>query len=74
MEIKIDIGYKQLLKLIKQLPASQVAKLKAELDETFIATKSEKEISDLQQFLIEGPVMSDDQYLFFKENRKKLNQ
>ncbi|MCB0397186.1 MAG: hypothetical protein KDD36_11055 [Flavobacteriales bacterium] len=74
MEIKLNIGYKQIMKLIRQMPASQVARLKAELDDKFLAGKSKAEITDLQQMLLEAPVMTDDQYKVFLENRKKFSQ
>lgn len=74
MEIKVDIGYKQIIKLIKQMPASQLARLKAELDDKFLARKSKKEISDLQQLLLDAPVMTNAQYQSFLENRKRFSQ
>lgn len=74
MEVKLNIGYDQLLKLVKQLPASQLARLKTELDDKFLTNKSKEEISELQNFLLEGPVMTDDEYKLYLENRKKINQ
>jgi hypothetical protein len=32
MELTLNIGYDQLLLLVKQLPANQIAKLKSEFD------------------------------------------
>lgn len=74
MEVKLNIGYDQLLKLVKQLPASQLARLKTELDDKFLTNKSKEEIPELQNFLLEGPVMTDDEYKLYLENRKKINQ
>ena len=74
MEIKLNIGYRELIEMIKQLPASQIRKLKSEL--ALIATDNdmEKEINDFQGFLSEGPVMDDDQYQDFLSNRKYFNR
>ncbi len=74
MEIKVNIGYNQIIKLIKQMPASQLARLKTELDDKFLADKSKTEISDLQHFLLDAPIMTDDQYQLFRENRKRFSQ
>ena len=74
MELRLSIDYNQLLNLIKQLPATQVAKLKAELDKKDTKQKPRKASSDFQKFLLNGPVMSDEQYSAFVENRERLNQ
>jgi len=74
MELNLNIEYEQLLFLIKQLPANQIAKLKTEIDDNFILVKSKDEISDFQQFLLNGPVMTEGQYDAFLENRKHFNQ
>ncbi len=74
MEIRLDIDYNQLLNLIKQLPATQIAKLKAELDKKNSKEKPQKAKSDFQKFLLNGPIMSDEQYSSFVENRERLNQ
>lgn len=74
MELKVDIQYDQLLTLIKQLPAAKIVQLKSDLSDSFIEKKAKSEISDFQEFLLKGPVMSDDQYEQFLENRKQFNQ
>ena len=74
MEIKLNIGYRELIEMIKQLPASQIRKLKSELALITTDNDMEKEISDFQGFLSEGPVMDDDQYQDFLSNRKYFNR
>ncbi len=74
MKLTLDIGYEQLLFLIKQMPANQIAKLKNDIDDSFVILKSKKEISDFQKFLLQGPVMNDEQYENYLENRKNFNQ
>jgi hypothetical protein len=74
MELRLKIGYRELLELIKQLPASQMAKLKSELSDELIEEKSKQEHSDFQKFLLEGPVMAEEQYQQFLDHRKSFNQ
>jgi hypothetical protein len=59
MELKIEIGFDQLLDAVKQLPDEQRAKLKAELNKK---PKTAPALNDFQKFLLNGPVMSDEQY------------
>jgi len=74
MELTLDLGYKQILHLVNQLPANQIAKIKYELLDNFIEEKSKNEVSDFQRFILEGPIMSDEQYSIFYQQRKHFNQ
>jgi hypothetical protein len=74
MELTVNLNYDEVVKLIKQLPASKLKQLKLNLDENFINSKASVEISNFQKFLLNGPVMSDKQFSEFKENRKLFNQ
>jgi hypothetical protein len=74
MELRLKIGYRELLELIKQLPASQLAKLKSELSDEMIEEKSKQEHSDFQKFLLGGPIMAENQYQQFLDHRKSFNQ
>lgn len=72
MELKVHVDYKELLALIKQLPASQIERLKLELEqECFTSKKSD---SKFQAFLLQGPVMSESQYEGFRKNRQRFSQ
>jgi hypothetical protein len=73
MQLTVNLGYEQIVNLIRQLPANQIEKIKKELTQDYITTKAQTEISEFQQFLLSGPVMSDKQYQDFKENRKQFN-
>jgi len=73
MEITIDIGYEQLLAAIKKLPAAKIKQLKSVLDEGFIQEKASAELSDFQNFLLAGPVMTTEQYQQYQANRKHFN-
>ena len=70
MELKLNIRYEELLNLLKQLPASQIRKLMADLA---LLVNRRKEKREFQQFLLEAPVMDDDQYQEFLANRKHFN-
>lgn len=73
MELKIKIGYNEILELIKQLPKTQILQLKTDIETQIIQTKQE-EITDFQQLLLQGPVMNDEQYDEYLENRKYINK
>ncbi len=75
MELSINLGYEQILQLVKGLPYSQKEKLTREIERD-LKTKKRKEtndgesLNDLQQLLLYGPLMSDEQYNDFKVLRK----
>jgi len=73
MELKLNIGYDQLPLLVKQLPANQIAKIKSELDDKYVLSKSKVEITEFQKFLLNGPVMSKEQYKNYFEHRKHFS-
>jgi len=74
MQLTVDIPYEQLISIIRHLPANQLAKLKSDLEHTVVVNNAETEKTNFQEFLLKGPVMSNDQYSAFKENRKAFNQ
>lgn len=74
MQLTVNIKYEQLIDVIRKLPANQLAKMKADLDLTLAKTKVDIDKTDFRKFLLSGPVMSDDQYSAYKENRKAFNQ
>lgn len=71
MEVKIDIGFDQLLSAIRQLPAKQRAILKKILNE-----KEEVKTpnSEFKSFLLNGPVFNDDQLNLIAEARENINK
>jgi hypothetical protein len=74
MELAANLGYQQIVNIVKQLPANQIEKLKTEFTLNYIREKAQAEISEFQQFLLSGPVMSDEQFQNFKENRKHFTK
>lgn len=73
MELKIEIGYEQILALIQQLPDSELLKLKIELDKK-LEQESLERSKLLQTMLLNGPTMSDEQYEDFLDFRKNFNE
>ena len=71
MELKVDIGFDQLLDAVKQLPEGQREILKAELNKE---PEKSAEQTDFQKFLLNGPVMSDEHYKAYKETRKQFRK
>jgi len=74
MELTLDLGYSQILHLVSQLPANQIAKIKYEISENSIAEKAKSEVSDFQKFILSCPVMSEEQYDNFNQQRLHFNQ
>jgi hypothetical protein len=73
MQLTVNLGYDQIVNLVKQLPANQIEKIKQEFTQDYINAKAQTEISEFQKFLLSGPVMSDQHYKEFKENREHFN-
>ena len=74
MELKIQIGYDQVLEIIRQLPVNQVEKLIFDTKLFLDQEKPQKNTTSFQKFLLSGPTMSNTQYDTFLENRKYFNQ
>jgi hypothetical protein len=51
MQAQVDIGFDQLLKIVKTLPPGQLKQLKAEIEKE---AKSDKSV-DLETLLLNGP-------------------
>lgn len=87
MELTIDIKYDQILELARQLPNKYKKKLSQEIEKD-LKKKNEgkikiqdikyenenEETNELQQLLLEGPIMSDEQFDDFKKLRKAFNK
>ncbi|MEI6143718.1 MAG: hypothetical protein WCP85_30850 [Mariniphaga sp.] len=74
MQLTVDIPYEQLIDIIRNLPPNQRAKIKADLELSVPVNDVETKKTEFQEFLLKGPVMSDEQYAAFIENRKAFNQ
>ncbi len=71
MEVKLDIPFEQLLRVIRQLSPAQRKKIKAELDSALASKAAGR---SLQELLLDGPVFSKDQLDRMAETRKALDQ
>lgn len=71
MQVQIDIGFDQLMKMVKTLPASQLQQLKAAIESKPI---EEKATTDLEALLLNGPIATKKQLETIENNRKAINQ
>lgn len=69
MEIKFQIPFRQLLKIVQDLTPAQKEILRKELNEENIHGKDK---DDFIQFLINGPVYSESEIRVIEDNRKSI--
>ena len=70
MQIQVDIGFDELLDVVKKLPEDQRSILRNELD-----TKPVKSRKDnFRDLLLNGPTFSDKQIEAMEETRKAINK
>lgn len=70
MRVQVDIGFDQLLKIVKALPPGQLKQLKTELEKETKSTKA----SNLEALLLKGPTATKKQLDTIAKNRKAINQ
>jgi hypothetical protein len=71
MQAQIEIGYDQLVKLVKQLPKRQWTQLKSEVEKDDIVTDTQ---SDMLTLLLNGPTFNRKQLDEIAKARKEINQ
>jgi hypothetical protein len=71
MELKMEIGLDQLIQAIRNLPAMQFARLKAEINNV-TPEKTDKE--SFKAFLLQAPTFTDEQITLIEEARKNINK
>ena len=71
MELRIDIDYNQILRLIHQLPKSEIEKLTHTLQIEMASQKSSKAI---QKMILEAPTWSDSDLNDYNETRNHINK
>lgn len=74
MELKLNIGFNELLRLIKQLPPNQIIKLKEELNNDILQPLLKSETNSFQKLLLSGPVMEINSLNNFKKVRNSINK
>lgn len=70
MQVQLEIGFDQTLKIVKKLPSGQLRQLKAEIEK---GTKSHQS-ADLEALLLSGPTATKKQLDTIAQNRKAINQ
>ena len=71
MQVQVDIGFQELLKIVKTLPAGQLKQLKAEIEKETKVINSE---TNLEALLLNGPVATKKHLETIENNRKAINQ
>jgi len=71
MQVKVDIGFDQLVKIVKELPASKLRQLKAVIESGFKVANSR---IDLETLLLNGPTATPKEIETIERNRKSINQ
>jgi len=71
MQVQVDIGFEQLLKIVKELPAGKLRQLQAEIEK---GVKDEKSMVDFETLLLNGPTASKKQLETIENNTKAINQ
>ncbi|NJL75632.1 MAG: hypothetical protein HC892_11985 [Saprospiraceae bacterium] len=73
MELRVQIGYQQLVQLIQQLPKQYFEQLQYDMVSGQLKAQPKMDKSQFKDFLMSGPVMSDEQFHLFQENRQHFN-
>ena len=71
MQAQIEIGFDQLVELVKKLPQTQWTKLKQEVE---TQKPVDKEREDFRNLLLNGPIFSKKQLDTIAETRKKIDE
>jgi hypothetical protein len=71
MELRIDIDYNQILRLIHQLPQKEIEKLTNTLQTEIASKKSSKAI---QKMILNAPTWSDSDLNDYNEARNHINK
>ena len=71
MELKVDINYNQILKLIRQLPKKDIKKLTNTLQSEIADDKSTK---SLQRLILKAPTWTDSDLNDYNEARIHINK
>lgn len=71
MEMRFNIPFQELLRLVKALTPKQRERLRQELDE---GTQIKEENDQFIDFLLKGPVYSKDEIRLIELNRKSISE
>lgn len=73
MEFKLEIGLKQIVSLIRELPYNDKLILKNQLEKELVIKHKVSDLS-LRQLLLAGPVMTEDGYKNYKDLKEQFNK
>lgn len=71
MELRVDINYNQILRLIRQLPKKELKKLTNTLQSEISASKTTK---SLQKLILQAPTWSDSEFNDYEDARAHINK
>ena len=71
MQVQIDIGFSQLMQIVKALPPTQLKQLRVAIDEEI---QAERPQTNLETLLLLGPVATEEEIAIIESNRKAINQ
>lgn len=71
MQIQVDIGFEQLVKIAKRLPENQWTRLKEEVEKETIESNA---APDLESLLLSAPTFDENQLNDIEKTRKAINQ
>lgn len=70
MQVHVEIGFEELLKIVKTLPSGQLKQLKSEIEKETGTSNS----NNLESLLLQGPTATKKQINIIAKNRKAINQ
>lgn len=70
MQVHVEIGFEELLKIVKTLPSGQLKQLKSEIEKETGTSNS----NNLESLLLQGPTATKKQINIILKNRKAINQ
>ena len=78
MELKISLGYPQVLELVGQLPEKDIRRLALFIQNKFAVSTKERIHSQkrtpMQELIMQAPTWTDDEYNDYLEARQHINQ
>jgi hypothetical protein len=74
MEVKVSIGYNQILELVAQLPPAELEQLAAVVQDALKSKKKKPPKTPLQELLLKAPTWTEKEYQNYLEVKAHLNQ
>jgi hypothetical protein len=71
MQIQVEIGFDQLLKLVRALPASKLKRLQKEIEKDVKQAKFAE--MSLEQLILNGPTATSEDLRNIEQNRNSIN-